>query len=208
MLILSLCLISRSRRTFIWFAFTLHSISLLSAVGSQHLTKYIGAVTCHKYFSHNKCIGNMSNTSLCLNNTDSDLGHITRRLDTVVLSHLFWLCFCLVFLSLTCMCPPSKLYILLVSCHVAFFSKLTHSRCHLTTASESRLRHCRWVVWHQRPAQPPHPPIFLLSPLSWLVLRVSHVCLSWELENGCHGDNETVLACLIREEEVVVLPKY
>lgn len=63
--------------------------------------------------------------------------------------HVCWDCFC--FLPWTCMCPSPKPHI---RCLLPFdlFLTLTCSRCRLTTASESRLRRCRWVIWRQWPA--------------------------------------------------------
>lgn len=47
--------------------------------------------------------------------------------------------------------PPQTLYSLSLAIW-SFFLTLTRSRCRLTTASESRLRHYRWVVLSQWPA--------------------------------------------------------
>lgn len=46
--------------------------------------------------------------------------------------------------------PPQTLYSLSPAIW-SFFLTLTRSRCRLTTASESRLRHYRWVVFSQWP---------------------------------------------------------
>lgn len=139
----------------------------------------------------------------CLDNMDLHTVILTRvkilYTPLVVLDKVRFL-----FLPWTCMCPsPNSTFF----CFLPFdlFFILTCSRCRLTTASESRLRHYRWVVWCQWPAWCFHS---FKSFKSQLAFRVVLFWLPWKWgsESLCVVSHVEVFVYYVREEECMMLP--
>lgn len=90
----------------------------------------------------------MLNSSLCL----TVYGLTYSYFDKSIKKTLDYSCPFMFLVFLQRACVPPQLCILCLLPFDLFFLTLTRSRCRLTTASESRLRHYRWVVLSQWPA--------------------------------------------------------